>query len=77
APRTKANITAAIPTLALLGRYLGRPDPEAQEVFELALSIPHHFRLGREEQAVQDFEKLVRIVSRTLKSPNPRFAPGN
>ncbi|HJN09144.1 MAG TPA: cellulase family glycosylhydrolase [Pirellulaceae bacterium] len=77
APRTKANITAAIPTLAQLGRYLGRPDPEAQEVFELALSIPHHFRLGREEQAVQDFEKLVRIVSRALKSPNPRFAPGN
>ncbi len=68
APRTRQNVNAAVPTLAMLGRHLHRPNPAAQQVFELALSIPHHFRLGREEQAIVDFETLLRLVSRAVES---------
>ena len=68
APRTRQNVIAAVPTLGLLGRYLHRPNLEAQQVFELGLSIPHHFRLGREAQAIEDFETLLRLVSRAVES---------
>jgi hypothetical protein len=67
APRTVETIRASVPSLALLGRHLCRPDLEAQRVFELALSIPHHFRLGREKQGVEDFEELLDIVKRAVK----------
>ena len=70
APRTKQNILAAVGTLAALGRQLHRPHQEAQQVFELALSIPHHFRLGREEDALENYETLLRIVGDAVEGGN-------
>lgn len=32
------------------------------EAFFFALGIPHHYRLGREDQAVRDFDRLLGLV---------------
>lgn len=61
-PRTRERIVASLAPLGALGRKLSRPRPEAQEIFELALGIPHHYRLAREEQALKDFDRLLRLV---------------
>jgi hypothetical protein len=68
-PRTREKVTAALVPLGTLGRRLTRPRPEAAEIFELALSIPHHYRLGREEQAVKDFERLLHLVRSAVQGP--------
>jgi hypothetical protein len=61
-PRTREKVVASLSVLGALGRRLTRPKPESQEVFVLALSIPHHYRLGREEAALRDFDRLLGIV---------------
>ena len=77
AARTKANIQGSLVGLATIGRHLMRPRPQAQRVFELALSIPHHYRLGRNDQAVQDFEELLGLVSRAVRKVDaPKKAAG-
>jgi hypothetical protein len=61
-PRTREKIVASLQILGALGRRLYRPRPEAAEVFELSLSIPHHYRLGREAEALRDFDRLRALV---------------
>lgn len=66
APRTPERILAALPGLGTLGRRLARPRPEAEEAFELTLSIPHHFRLGRPAEAERAFQRLLALVRAEL-----------
>ncbi len=67
-PRTREKVVAPLAVLGALGRRLTRPRPESQEIFELALSIPHHYRLKREEEAVKAFDRLLRLVREGLDS---------
>jgi len=62
APRTAAGIAPLVVTLATVARAAARPSGDAAECFELGLSIPHLFRLGKEADAIAAYERLLQLA---------------
>ena len=65
-PRTAAGITPLVVTLATVARAAARPSGDAAECFELGLSIPHLFRLGKEADAIAGYERLLQLARRWM-----------
>jgi hypothetical protein len=64
--RTSAGITPVVAPLASLVRDASRPSADAAEAFELGLSIPHLFRLGKEAEALASYERLLALARKWL-----------
>jgi len=67
APRTAQGIQKDLPVLANLARFQLRPAPEATEVFELSLSIPHLFRLKRDQEAITLYEEFLTLARKAIR----------
>jgi hypothetical protein len=65
-PRTKAGILPFLSPLTALGRLKGRPGPRAMECFEAGLTISHLLRMGREQEAVREYEALLQGVGEAV-----------
>ncbi len=66
APRTLAGISPLLMPLATVAREAARPSDDAAEIFELGLSIGHLFRLGKETEAVQSYERLLVLAHKWI-----------
>lgn len=60
--RTKAGVTPLLQALVALGRQEGRPGPRAMEIFEAGLTIAHLFRMGKDAEALLEYEGLLKAV---------------
>ena len=66
AARTREGVQPLLHPLTALGRLKGRPGPRAMEIFEAGLTISQLFRQGRDAEALQEYEGLLKAVEGVL-----------
>ncbi len=50
-----------------LGRFRGRPNRDAMEIFELGLAIGQLYRMDREDEAREHYEKLLDLACKVIR----------
>lgn len=70
APRTRETVLATLPPLVTVGRFRARPGPEAMEIFELGLNVGQLYRMGREAEALAQYETLLDLVGKVIRRPS-------
>jgi hypothetical protein len=66
-PRRRENVVATIHPLSAVGRSAARPGNEAMEVFELGLTIGQLFRMKRDTEALEYYDRLLHLIEQVVQ----------
>ena len=76
-PRKREGVLATVHPLSAIGRSAARPSSEAMEIFELGLTIGQLFRMKRDAEALEHYDRLLDLVDQVVqrKSEKPQKKP--
>ncbi len=66
-PRKRESVIATVHPLSAIGRVAARPGPEAMEIFELGLTIGQLFRMKRDAEALEHYDRLLDLVEQVVQ----------